>query len=266
MLPSSQLKGEIFPILETFFKPLGWKYAKMPHRFEYRDDKWVFYLSWSFTQPSVHDFIIMHKEIDELKRNLNLSIPGIPNTFSIKGIDIITLRDSSCSYTYTPSAPLQKWGTLEYEELRKDRYSQPVNTLEELEKWVDGIYKYISSSGMDFIEEYKYLPNVLRLIDCEMDDPTHLWQSIMGFSFQKYTNVLLVAKLCGDINIDKKIDYIETILKNPEITIDEDGLTYWELFKKILKDVKPRYPHYSKLSEEDLRIFNPPLFKDKIRK
>jgi hypothetical protein len=28
----------------------------------------------------------------------------------------------------------------------------------------------------------------------------------------------------------------------------------------IIIFLKPRYPHYSKLSEEDLRKYNPPLF------
>lgn len=267
MLPSSQLKGEIFPILETFFKPLGWKYAKMPHRFEYRDEKWVFYLSWSFTRPSVDDYQTLHKEIDDLKRDFNLIAPGrSPIPFSNEDVDMITLKDTRCAYTFTPNIPNGKFGKPEYGELLKSSYGQPINTLQDMDNWIDSIFEYISGTGLDYIEEYKYLPNLLRLLDNEMDEPNRVWNSMMAGGFQRFTDVMLVSQLCSDINREKKLDFVDKVLQDPEWPRIGGETEYWEAFLKILPTIKPRYPHYSKLSEEDLRLFNPPLFKNKIRK
>jgi hypothetical protein len=262
MLPSTTLRTQIYPILENFFKPLGWKYTKMPHSFEYRDEKWVFFLSWSFTRPSVDNYQTVHKEIDDLKRDLNLIAPGrSPIPYSHDGIDIITLKDTRCAYTYAPNAPIGKAGTPEYGELLKSRYGQPLNTLDDLDKYKQSIYQYISGTGMDYIEEYKYLPNLLRLLDNEMDEPNRVWNSMMAGGFQRFTDVLLVAQLCSDTNMEKKLDYVEKVFQDNEWPRMGGETEYWEAFLKILPTIKPRYPHYSTLSEDDLRKFNPPLFK-----
>jgi|JI7StandDraft_1071085.scaffolds.fasta_scaffold75952_1 hypothetical protein len=263
MLPSALLKKEIYPVLENFFKPIGWKYSKMPHSFNYRDEKWVFHINWSFTSPYVSTFLILHKEIDILKRDLQLNAPSQnPNTFSINGIDKYILADSSCPYSYTPNSPTSaRYGSDKYNELMKSTYGQPINTLQDMDKWIESIYEYISGTGIDYIEEYKYLPNLLRLLDNEMDEPNRIWNSMMAGGMQRFTDVLLVAQLCSDTNMEKKLDYVEKELQNLEWQIMGGEAEYWEAFLKILPTIKPRYPHYSKLSEEDLRKYNPPLFK-----
>ena len=129
----------------------------------------------------------------------------------------------------------------------KKNYSQPVNTLEELEKWIDSIYEYISGAGLEYIEEYKFLPNVLRLIDSEMDNPNRTWVSIRGGGFQKYTNVLLVAKLCSDTQLGDKISFIEDIVNHPEYPNYDNGMEYWSPFMKVLKDVKPKYLDFPRI-------------------
>jgi hypothetical protein len=262
MLPSTTLRTQIYPILENFFKPLGWKYAKMPHRFEYRDNKWVFNLSWSFTRPSVDTFWILHKEIDDIKREFNLHVPGLnPIIYSTAGFDKFTLCDTRSAYSYTPNMPTVKYMTPEYDELMKNQYGQPINTLQDLDKWIDSIHEYISGTGMDYIEEYKYLPNLLRLLDDEIEDTGREWHSMMAGGFHRFTDVMLVAQLCSDLNMGKKLKYVETVILDPQYPLEEGDVEYWDTFLKILPTIKPRYPHYSKLSEEDLRIYNPPLFK-----
>lgn len=265
MLPSTTLRTQIYPILENYFKPLGWKYAKMPHRFEYRDDKWVFKLGWSFTDPIVYDYVTLHKEIDDLKRDLSLNAPGrSPIPYSHEGVDMITLKDTRCAYKYAPNAPIGKAFTPEYGELLKSRYVQPLNTLDDLDKYKQSIYQYISGTGMDYVEEYKYLPNLLRLLDNEMDEPNRIWNSMMAGGFQRFTDVMLVSQLCSDINMEKKLEYVEKVFQDTEWPRMGGESEYWETFLKILPTIKPRYPHYSKLSEEDLRKYNPPLFKRRL--
>ncbi|HMR88589.1 MAG TPA: hypothetical protein PKD51_10560 [Saprospiraceae bacterium] len=265
MLPSSTLRTQIYPIIENFFKPLGWKYAKMPHRFEFRNDRWVFYLSWSFTRPSVDDYVTLHKEIDDIKRELKLHVPGLnPITYSRDGFEKFTLKDSRCAYTFTPNIPNGKFGTPEYGELLKSRYCQPINTLQDMDNWIDSIYEYISGTGMDYIEEYKYLPNLLRLLDNEIDEPNRVWNSIVAGGFHRFTDVMLVSQLCSDTNMEKKLDYVEKVLQDTEWPRIGGESEYWEAFLKILPTIKSRYPHYSKLSEEDLRKYNPPLFKRRL--
>lgn len=206
MLHSSLLKREIYPVLENFFIPLGWKYKKMPHSFNYRNDKWVFDLHWSFTAPFVNTYWILHKEIDNLKRDLQLDAPGQhPQTYSVEGVDKYILMDKRCPYSYAPNAPNTiKYGSDKYNELMKSRYGQPLNTLEDIDKWANSVYEYLSGTGMDFIESNKYLPNFLRLIDEEFAESGILGNSLLAGGFQRVTDVMLVAQLCGDIYIEKK--------------------------------------------------------------
>jgi len=265
MLPSALLRKEIYPMLEKFFKPLGWKYTKMPHRFEYRDDKWVFTLGWSFTAPIVYDYGTLHKDVDVLKRELKLHIPGLnPIIYSTEGYDKFTLADRRCAQTYAPNGPQLPPSNTRYAELVKSRYAQPLNSLYDLDKWIDSIYKYISGTGLDYIEEYKYLPNLLRLLDEDYLESYEMGHPLASGGFRRFTDFMLIAKLCSDNKITAKIKYVEDNLLNPEYPKYEGDEKYWDDFLKILDSVSARYPHYSKLSEEDLRKYNPPLFKRRL--
>jgi hypothetical protein len=111
-----------------------------------------------------------------------------------------------------------------------------VNTQEELEFFTEWILNYLKTDGQKFIENYSYLPNILKKMD-ELQTEGKYWSEILSGCEDNLFRGLIISKLCNDKNYNKKIEYVDSIFyESPD-----DWLPYYEKLKEHLKSVEPIY-------------------------
>lgn len=111
-----------------------------------------------------------------------------------------------------------------------------VENQEQLEFFTNWIINYLQTSGKEFIENYSYLPNILKKMD-ELQAEGKYWSEILSGSDNNLFRGLIISKLCNDINYEEKVKYIDSIFYETP----DNWLPYYEKLKLRLNTVEPIY-------------------------
>ncbi len=116
----------------------------------------------------------------------------------------------------------------EYRELNSE------NDLREFTNWY---ISYIKTGGKEFIEHYSYLPNILKKMDKLRADSKY-WGDILSGSVDHLFRGLIISKLCNDKGFDDKVDFVDTVFKENDLS---EWQPYYEKLKERLKKVEAKY-------------------------
>lgn len=257
MITAIKQRENIVPAILDILSAYGWLHNKTPiDKFTYDTDRYHIAMSARFSDYApgsyVTNFYIQFKEVVAVFLKLGINPPGY--NLSIDNGNLYTIHDYRFVQKFSPSNMGMTTADIEH---FKDQYGRPLKNSEDLSAWAASVQDYIHHEGKEFIEEYKYLPNVLKQMDSDFSQNGQwniLWGSIL--------NGLVVSKLCSDVNYDEKFLYIENQIFNTPFYHQRHPawMDFWKEFIEVMEHVKPIYPYYASLNAEDIKKLNPNLF------
>ena len=106
--------------------------------------------------------------------------------------------------------------------------------------YLDWYISYLLGEGLEFLNYYSYLPNVLKKMD-ELDKTNTYWGKeevgILPWGAADFIG-LVISKLCNDPKYEKKLERFNAYYSKDE---NEEDLPAFEKLKEILEHVEPRY-------------------------
>ena len=106
--------------------------------------------------------------------------------------------------------------------------------------YLDWYISYLLGEGLEFLNYYSYLPNVLKKMD-ELDKTNTYWGKeevgILPWGAADFIG-LVISKLCNDPKYEKKLERFNAYYSKGE---NEEDLPAFEKLKEILERVEPRY-------------------------
>ena len=106
--------------------------------------------------------------------------------------------------------------------------------------YLDWYISYLLGEGLEFLNYYSYLPNVLKKMD-ELDKTNTYWGKeevgILPWGAVDFIG-LVISKLCNDPKYEKKLERLNAYYSKDE---NEEDLYAFEKLKEILERVEPRY-------------------------
>ncbi len=106
--------------------------------------------------------------------------------------------------------------------------------------YLDWYISYLLGEGLEFLNYYSYLPNVLKKMD-ELDKTNTYWGKeevgILPWGAADFIG-LVISKLCNDPKYEKKLERFNAYYSKDE---NEEDLLAFEKLKEILERVEPRY-------------------------
>ena len=121
-------------------------------------------------------------------------------------------------------------------------HSFEANNLEEIEQGIELIKNYINGDGKLFLDNYLYLPNILKRMD-ELESEGILWQDrknggILAGTLDANFRGLIISKLCNDKNYESKKAIVDLKLEKPNYA---NWKPYYEKLKTVLPSIQPKY-------------------------
>ena len=102
--------------------------------------------------------------------------------------------------------------------------------------YLDWYISYLLGEGLEFLNYYSYLPNVLKKMD-ELDKTNTYWGKeevgILPWGAADFIG-LVISKLCNDPKYEKKLERFNAYYS-------KEDLPAFEKLKEILERVEPRY-------------------------
>ena len=115
-----------------------------------------------------------------------------------------------------------------------------INAPEAANAYLDWYISYLLGEGLEFLNYYSYLPNVLKKMD-ELDKTNTYWGKeevgILPWGAADFIG-LVISKLCNDPKYEKKLERFNAYYSKDE---NEEDLPAFEKLKEILERVEPRY-------------------------
>jgi len=108
-------------------------------------------------------------------------------------------------------------------------------TIIEIEEFAQSFIKFYENEGQAFIDQYSYLPNVLKEMD-RLEAENLYWKEILSGGPDYLFRGVIISKLCNDANFNKKILFVNSLLKS-----SEDWAPYWAKLKEVLPSIQPKY-------------------------
>ena len=106
--------------------------------------------------------------------------------------------------------------------------------------YLDWYISYLLGEGLEFLNYYSYLPNVLKKMD-ELDKTNTYWGKeevgILPWGAADFIG-LVISKLCNDPKYEKKLERFNAYYSEDK---NEEKLPTFEKLKEILEHVEPRY-------------------------
>ena len=106
--------------------------------------------------------------------------------------------------------------------------------------YLDWYISYLLGEGLEFLNYYSYLPNVLKKMD-ELDKTNTYWGKeevgILPWGAADFIGIV-ISKLCNDPKYEKKLERFNAYYSKDE---NEEDLPAFEKLKEILERVEPRY-------------------------
>ena len=115
-----------------------------------------------------------------------------------------------------------------------------IDAAEAANAYLDWYISYLLGEGLEFLNYYSYLPNVLKKMD-ELDKTNTYWGKeevgILPWGAADFIG-LVISKLCNDPKYEKKLERFNAYYSKDE---NEEDLPAFEKLKEILEHVEPRY-------------------------
>ena len=115
-----------------------------------------------------------------------------------------------------------------------------IDSPEAVNAYLDWYIGYLLGEGLEFLNYYSYLPNVLKKMD-ELDKTNTYWGKeevgILPWGAADFIG-LVISKLCNDPKYEKKLERFNAYYSKDE---NEEDLPAFEKLKEILERVEPRY-------------------------
>ena len=165
---------------------------------------------------------------------VHMHLPEIENIILEIGLPNFDLEDYKKGkeklYTiYDGNAPLYNFPT---EPITDEKYTEQI---------VWEVKQYMQQYGMPFIEHYSYLPNVLKEMD-RLESENIVWaDGILTGGPEYMFRGLIISKLCRDPAFEKKINKIDSIYEEHNLTRWQP---YYDKLKGVLATLEPKYPYY----------------------
>ena len=115
-----------------------------------------------------------------------------------------------------------------------------IDSPEAVNAYLDWYIGYLLGEGLEFLNYYSYLPNVLKKMD-ELDKTNTYWGEgkvgILSWGAAYFIG-LVISKLCNDPKYDEKLERLNAYYSEDK---NEEKLPTFEKLKEILERVEPRY-------------------------
>ena len=233
----AEIKKIILTRLDEVLKPLGYirrvtdgiRYLKATD--QYIDSFCLIPLSDAIEGTGFYrEHIEVANILLEVARNIQRPYIYIDELRKIKFV--FTIYDYSISL---------EWGTYGEDSFDLKRgYWGGIDTLEAVNAYLDWYISYLLGEGLEFLNYYSYLPNVLKKMD-ELDKTNTYWGKeevgILPWGAADFIG-LVISKLCNDPKYEKKLERFNAYYSKDE---NEEDLLAFEKLKEILERVEPRY-------------------------
>lgn len=179
----------------------------------------IYGLTGSKRHSFIHEFAFL--DIEDIIFEIGLPNVGLSN-YDRKKDFLFTVRNNTINLSYNTE-------------------EQPVETEQDCIDYCQSIISYMETEGKSFVEQYSYLPNILKEMDRLVSEGKY-WNGMYGKGgiltggFDSNFRGLIISKLCNDTNYEKKLDWIES-----RVSENEKWLPYYEKLKERLKSVEPIY-------------------------
>ncbi|MFV8355395.1 hypothetical protein ACNQGB_04315 [Flavobacterium sp. XS1P32] len=207
-------------LLDKHFLPKGFIYFHEYQNTNYRkfNDEITLQNTLYATSSGWHSFV---NEISFKKTEKIIYEIGLPN------IDFSTYSKNDLTCTIRDNEFDIKFPT---------KGIHPIETEADCIEYCQRIVNYMENEGKQFIEKYSYLPNVLSEMD-RLESEGKYWKEILAGGPENLFKGLIIAKLCNDINFQKKLNYVDKIFYDDP----DEWIPYYEKLKERLKTVMPIY-------------------------
>jgi len=120
----------------------------------------------------------------------------------------------------------------------KSFFEMDIQSENDVNEWAIAFLDYIKNDGLDFLNKYTYLPNVLTKIDEIENGGKEYYLDIISGGLDHLFRVLIISKLCNDPKFSDREKYIEGIMSIEKYEMYQ---YYFGLLKKELEKVEPIY-------------------------
>ena len=236
-MSKAEIKKIILTRLDEVLKPLGYirrvtdgiRYLKATD--QYIDSFCLIPLSDAIEGTGFYrEHIEVANILFEVARNIQRPYIYIDELRKIKFVFTI------CDYSVS-----SKWGIYGKDsfDLKRGNWGG-IDAPEAANAYLDWYISYLLGEGLEFLNYYSYLPNVLKKMD-ELDKTNTYWGKeevgILPWGAVDFIG-LVISKLCNDPKYEKKLERFNAYYSEDE---NEEDLPAFEKLKEILERVEPRY-------------------------
>ena len=225
-MPITKEKKQIlFSITHPYFIKNGYKYlSDLPGNYRKVKLNMVIEMLFDFKNQSddhVNTLILIHfKEVEKIILEI-----GLPNynlsSYYLGEVFFPTILDNLNNVTF-----YQKKSRLDLSKVLG------------FKKWGELIVSYMENEGQDFIEEYSYLPNVLKEMNRLEREGEQNYLKILRGGIDHIFRGLIISRLCNDSDYERKLKKWEPLILMPKY---EEWHSSFEKLKKLLSETKPIY-------------------------
>lgn len=174
-------------------------------------------------------FSLSHQEVEEIM--LNVGVPYNSWVKEKKGKKLLyTFYDGITRYPFTRrNLPIGDTANNEIEYIESE---------EDVLRWKEALISYINRDGKLFIEEFSYLPNVLRRLNQNSTLETLSYTKILLGRLDHLFRALIISKLCDDPFFQEKLSLVKA-----EIAKDENfqWINHFNELETRLSALQARY-------------------------
>lgn len=223
MIQKSGLKRKIIDSLTPAFNELGFEFIGGPAN--------------HFRQQAGEDIVEVYFNIFSSGRvyfsKMILSVKAIEEVVLSIGVPSMDLTSYHAGEDYFPTITDKE----KYPTDIVDTY--PIEVEEQLEIFVSGVKMYMKDRGIDFAQYYRHLPNALKAMDA-LEKEGDQWHQLLGGGADHLFRGLIISKICGDPEYERKIKRTDAIFYDADFRLDE-WIPYYAKLKERLLTLKPKY-------------------------
>ena len=113
-----------------------------------------------------------------------------------------------------------------------------INNPEDVGKWKEALFSYVENEGMEFIEKYSHIPNILAEMDKIDQSNGHTYTPFILGRIDHLFRALIISKLCNDPKYLERKERFDNIILQQKY---EKWHPYYERLKEKLEMTDPIY-------------------------
>ncbi|MEO1049144.1 MAG: hypothetical protein AAFX87_00870 [Bacteroidota bacterium] len=216
----------LLPALKEKLNPLGYEYVQgPPPRFRAVSEELVTWINLELSemahQTTVTNFNICHKVVEDVI----LQLGELPNMSRLD--------------KYTSGKEFFETVVDRENKQAFDTTVKGINNDDDLVEWKNSIITYITDAGLQFVEYYSDLRNVLKKMDdLAKESDMKAWKHILGGGPTFVFRGLIISKLCGDPGFDVKVKFMD---ENFAPEVPENWAAAYGNIKPMIFDLEKLY-------------------------